>query len=311
MISINDLSFSYPKAKESALKGINLTLAPGSAHALLGPNGAGKTTLISLIAGILPMQAGQLFIDGINARTHRNDIQRFMSLVPQEYAFYPRLTGLENLHFFAGMQGLSGTQRNRCIEEAIAFVDLEKYLKEPASRYSGGLKRRLNLAIALLNKPKLLILDEPTVGLDPQTRSYIVERLNQLRSQGVTLIYTSHLLDEVQRLCDQLILIDHGKILLQSSMALAIPQQAGRRISITTDKTFASEALGLPPPEIINDYSDQVETVWLCEPTTAPQFLQQALKQLSNQPFNILSAKLDDARLEDVFLALTNTALRE
>jgi ABC-2 type transport system ATP-binding protein len=207
LISISALSFRYPGAPANALSELSLSVAEGTLFGLLGPNGSGKTTLISLLTGLLPLSTGQFRLGGS------------FSLVPQEYAFYPRLTAEENLEFFAGVQGLHGAVAAARMEEALALTGLSGALGQRVEQYSGGMKRRLNIAIGLLNKPRLLFLDEPTVGIDPQSRAFILEAIRKINREGTTVVYTSHYMDEVEQICDRVGILDQGRLLVEGTLA--------------------------------------------------------------------------------------------
>jgi len=219
MIQIENLSFSYPSSALPALKGLSLKVPQGSLFGLLGPNGSGKTTLISLLSGVLPLPAG--------ARVSVAQPRASCSLVPQEYAFYPTLKISENLRFFAGVQGIAGAERGRRVSEALALAGLEGAAELRAERASGGMKRRLNIAIGMLNRPKLLFLDEPTVGIDPQSRAFILKAVRAINKKGCTVIYTSHYMEEVSALCDRIAVIDQGALLAEGSLRQLL--KPGRR----------------------------------------------------------------------------------
>jgi len=176
----------------------------------LEPNGAGKTTLLSILTGLLPCTKETVYIEGIDISTAPKAVKLMLSLVPQEYAFYPSLSVIENLRFFAGIQQLAAAEINQRIAEAVELTGLQDRLDNRAQQLSGGLKRRLNIAIGLLNKHKLLFLDEPTVGIDPQSRRFILDAIKGINNQGTTIIYTSHYMEEVEYLCDDIAVIDRG-----------------------------------------------------------------------------------------------------
>jgi ABC-2 type transport system ATP-binding protein len=229
MIEVQDLTFRYPGAVRDALQGLSLQVRAGSLYGLLGPNGSGKTTLISLFTGLLQASSGAIRIGGEDLPAGIHAAQAMSALVPQDYAFYPRLTVDENLRFFAGALGLSGTELKMRIREAVAVAGLESFATTRAEHLSGGLKRRLNLVIGLLNRPRLLFLDEPTVGIDPQSRQFILAAIKRLNSEGTTVIYTSHYMDEVQQLCDSIGVLDEGKLLAQGSVDELLRAHPGQR----------------------------------------------------------------------------------
>ncbi|MBB5320271.1 ATP-binding cassette domain-containing protein [Marinobacter oulmenensis] len=237
MIAINHLEFSYSPSASPVLRGIELDIADRALFGLLGPNGAGKTTLLSILAGLIDCPAGRVFVDGLDLVTPRARQQARLSLVPQEYAFYLPLTVRENLQFFAGVQGVPGSEVDQRVSEAVSLTSLEERLDHRAGKLSGGLKRRLNLAIGLLNRPRLLLLDEPTVGIDPHSRHFILETIRRLGEQGTTVIYTSHYMEEVEELCDRVAIMDHGRILRQGTLAELLAGQSGSLESLFLDLT--------------------------------------------------------------------------
>lgn len=216
MIVVKNLSFGYSSGLQ-IFKDFDFNIDKGSLFGLLGPNGAGKTTLISLMTGLNAPQAGKILIDGKNFSKDRRDILQRISAVPQEYAFYTQLSALENLQFFSRMYP-GNRSSPRQIQDAIELTGLEAHQHRLVKKFSGGLKRRLNLSIGLLNMPELLILDEPTVGIDPQSRHFILEAIKRLNQQGMTILYTSHYMDEVEKICNQIAIIDQGKILASGAI---------------------------------------------------------------------------------------------
>jgi ABC-2 type transport system ATP-binding protein len=213
VIDVRGLTFRYPGATVPALDTLTLSVREGSLFGLLGPNGSGKTTLISILAGVLPSRSGSATIGGHDLAGGRAHVQSLCALVPQEYAFYPTLTVAENLQFFAEVQPIAHGERHARIEEALAIAGLGNAGAERAERLSGGMKRRLNLAIGLLNRPRVLLLDEPTVGIDPQSRHFILESIKGINARGTTVVYTSHYMEEVESLCDDIGILDGGRLI--------------------------------------------------------------------------------------------------
>ena len=228
-IVVEDICFTYPGETLPALNKISLTVPCASCFGLLGPNGAGKSTLLAILTGILPLQHGRVSVHGNtlgNMNEHSRELHRRVALVPQDYAFYPTLSGRENLECFAGLYGLTGDKKRASIDFAVQVCGLGELLNRRAASCSGGVRRRLNLAIGLLNRPSILFLDEPTVGIDAQSRHFILESITRLQREGMTIIYTSHYLEEIQSVCDHLAIIDHGKLLLADSLAAVLLQAA-------------------------------------------------------------------------------------
>jgi ABC-2 type transport system ATP-binding protein len=197
----------------TALDNVSLEIAPGEFFGLLGPNGAGKSTLMSLVAGLRTPEAGTLLLDGRPLTAGDAGARRILGLVPQTIALFPELTADENLRIFGELQGLRGTDLKNALDEAFAAAQLEDRRHSLVKTFSGGMQRRLNLVAALLHRPKLLLCDEPTVGVDPQSRNAIFEYLQRLNRTGVTIIYSTHYMEEAERLCSRIGIIDHGKIL--------------------------------------------------------------------------------------------------
>ncbi|MFI4967116.1 MAG: ABC transporter ATP-binding protein [Gammaproteobacteria bacterium] len=229
MIEVQGLSFRYPGAERDALQQLSLQVKAGSLFGLLGPNGSGKTTLISILTGLLQAGAGDISIGGEALPAGMRRVQGFSALVPQDYAFYPRLTVSENLRFFGGALSLGGAELDTRLQEASAVAGLESFASTRAEHLSGGLKRRLNLAIGLLNRPRLLFLDEPTVGIDPQSRQFILAAIKRLNAEGATVVYTSHYMDEVQQLCDSIGVLDEGRLLARGSLDELLKAHPGQR----------------------------------------------------------------------------------
>jgi ABC-2 type transport system ATP-binding protein len=186
---------------------------------LLGPNGAGKTTLISHLSGALQVQQGNISIDGFPLAEIRRNTPTRIAVAPQEYAFYPMLTVSENLDCFASAGGLRAVRKQQRMQTCLAFAQLERFAKTRAERLSGGLRRRLNLAIALLPEPEFILLDEPTVGVDPQSRAFLLEAVKTLANNGAAVIYTSHYMEEIEAIADRVVIIDDGKVLCDGTLA--------------------------------------------------------------------------------------------
>ena len=213
IIEIRDLSKTYKGADEPAIKGISLDIFREEIFGLLGPNGAGKTTTISILCGLFPPNGGSVVIDGNDIHSGIEQIKRIIGVVPQDVALYPTLTALENLTFFGNMYGLKGKDLRDNIMTRLSFFGLEKVAKKTVATFSGGMKRRVNLIAGLLHNPKVLFLDEPTVGIDVQSRIVILDFLKHLNKEGTTIIYTSHYMEEAENLCTRVAIIDQGNII--------------------------------------------------------------------------------------------------
>ena len=217
-ITVTNLNFRYSGQNVDCLSTINLTVNKGDRFGLFGPNGAGKTTLISIMTGLLKPSNGNAKLFGIDVSIDR-EAKKIFGYVPQDFAFYEELTPMENLEFFGALSRVSSAQIKKRADELFDVLGLAEVRNKPAKQFSGGMKRRLNIAIGVIHEPPIIFLDEPTVGVDVQTRSAIIDYLKQLNANGATLIYTSHLLQEAQDLCNRIALIDAGKIILDDDLA--------------------------------------------------------------------------------------------
>ncbi|HNW70956.1 MAG TPA: ABC transporter ATP-binding protein [Bacteroidales bacterium] len=213
IIEIVDLCKTYKGSKKPAIDGISVKIKQGEIFGLLGPNGAGKTTTISILCGLFAPTKGDVYIDGLSIRKDMEQIKSIIGIVPQDIALYPSLTAYENLRFIGRMYGLKGKILKERISMYVELLGLEDSLKKKLSTFSGGMKRRINLVAGLLHNPKMVILDEPTVGVDVQSRNLMVQYLYDLNKTGTTIIYTSHYLQEAECLCHRVAFMDKGKII--------------------------------------------------------------------------------------------------
>jgi len=226
-VAVSNLNFHYSGQESATLYSIDMQIAEGDRFGLLGPNGAGKTTLISIITGLLKPNSGTVKLFGLDVFNNR-DAKKLFGYVPQDFAFYDELTPTENLEFFGALSGLNRKQIKARTTELLGVLGLSEVKNKQLKFFSGGMKRRLNIAIGVLHQPKLILLDEPTVGVDVQTRSAIIDYLKQLNTEGATIIYTSHLLQEAQDLCNHIALIDNGKIILDDDLTMLLAAHNGQ-----------------------------------------------------------------------------------
>ena len=215
MIEIQHISKKYKSAENYSVFNLDLSVVEGEIFGLLGPNGAGKTTLISMLCSLIKPTSGQFTINGLNYKEHKNQLKKLIGIVPQEYALYNSLTAYENLMYFGAMYGLKGTVLKDKIIEALSKLGLSDFTHKKIDTFSGGMKRRVNLIASILHEPKVLFLDEPTVGVDVQSKNVIIQHLQELNNNGTTIIYTSHHLNEAERFCTNVAIIDHGKIMIE------------------------------------------------------------------------------------------------
>lgn len=306
MIQIEGLSFHYPGTERDVIRELSLRIRPGSLFGLLGPNGSGKTTLISILTGLLPPLSGQIRVDGKSLPGQLREIQANSALVPQEYAFYPRLSVMENLLFFGGVLAIPASELRGRLTEALAVTGLESCESARAEHLSGGLKRRLNLAIGLLNRPRLLFLDEPTVGIDPQSRHFILEAVKRINAQGTTVVYTSHYMEEVEILCDEIGVLDDGRLLACGTLEQLLHNTENRGLVVTlTAPPTAQQRLTLdsiPGLDIAN------RELRMAHCTQA--HLQHLMELLAAEGFDISRLKYGYGNLEELFLQMTGRQLR-
>lgn len=225
MIDIIQLSKQYKGAANYAVHDLSLKIDEGEIYGLLGPNGAGKTTLISMLTSLLKPTSGSFSIAGLNFQESKNRLKQLIGIVPQEYALYPTLTAYENLFYFGSMYGLKGNSLKNSISEHLEILGLSSFADKRTATFSGGMKRRVNLIAGILHNPKVLFLDEPTVGVDVQSKNVIIQHLQLLNQQGTTIVYTSHHLNEAESFCTQVAIIDNGEIVTQGIPAVLIQNQ--------------------------------------------------------------------------------------
>ena len=302
-LTIKEVSHIYRGAREAALDSVSLTIPAGGVFGLLGPNGAGKTTLISLICGLIETDQGHITLDDEPLALVRAADPARIALVPQDYAFYPMLSVVENLRFFGGTLGLSGTLlRQRC-DAAIAFTRLEQVTGKLAETLSGGLRRRLNLAIGLLGEPRLLLLDEPTVGVDPQSRHFLLDAIAGLPASGTTVIYTSHYMEEVEAICQRLAILDQGKVLAAGTLGELL-DSGEQTLELRLDRPL--------PEGLLNKYHaipSGALDFGLFLPSTAA--LPELLSELAAAGCEVRHLSLGRQNLEQVFMRLTRRSLRD
>ena len=294
-----------------AVDGVGFTIAEGETYGLLGPNGAGKTTTISMVAGILEADAGEVVIAGTPMTTRSTAAKRHIGLVPQDLAIYPDLTARENLRFFGHLYGMGGAALAARTDEVLAVIGLADRADDKADEYSGGMKRRLNIGIGLLHEPKLLILDEPTVGVDPQSRNAILESVARLSDAGIGVLYTTHYMEEAERLCDRVAIIDTGKIQAEGTrrqLVELIGEQDRVDLGLDGAVDAARLALGeLPMVGGVSQGNGVLELLVEDARTALPALIASA----ASAGAGVTSVEVVEPNLEAVFLHLTGKALRD
>lgn len=335
LVEVRNLRKSY--GQHLAVKDVSFSLESGEVLGLLGPNGAGKSTTMMMVAGLLSPTSGEILFQGepFNGRNH--DQRRLLGVVPQEYAIYQELNAVENLMFFGKLYGLKGQELKSRVDEVLDQIGLVESAHRPSGNYSGGMKRRLNFGVAIMHRPRILILDEPTVGVDPQSRSHLMDCVRLQASDGVGIIYASHYMEEVQSICERVAIVDHGEVLANDSIPnllsglvadlyLYIDRTAGvanelgdwGRLGTGSDGAPAVILEGeLNPSEnpVLPGVMDRSQLNSLARDTRpSPSLawrLQVALHKLGNLGIRVLRIETQQSNLERLFLQLTGNRLRD
>ncbi len=293
-IEVQDLTKTYGQVP--ALQGLSFSVLKGETFGLLGPNGAGKSTAIQILTGLLRADSGHALVD--RGQPHLAAIRRRIGVAPQGLSIYDELTATENLAFFGRLYGLSGTPLQHRIEWSLEFAGLQDRARHRAGTYSGGMRRRLNIAIALIHEPQVLFLDEPTVGVDPQSRNHIFESIQRLQKDGLTILYTTHYMEEARRLCDRVAIMDKGQLLALDTVPNLIAMHGGAS-KITADVAFWPTELSSP------SLSREGKLL-----TTSPEPLKEVARWTSAGA-KLNSLQISSPDLESVFLNLTGKSLRD
>jgi ABC-2 type transport system ATP-binding protein len=305
MLRLRGLGKDY--GARTAVATIDLEVRRGECLGLLGPNGAGKTTTISMAAGVVTPSRGAVEIDGIDLARRPREAKAKLGLVPQDLAIYEELTCVQNLRYFGALYGLTGAALADQIDWALGVVGLGERRGEPVKQFSGGMKRRLNLAAGLIHRPQLVILDEPTVGVDPQSRNHIFETVRQLHHGGMTVVYTSHYMEEVEALCDRVAIVDAGAIVALGRIAELVAQHAGKGLEL--ELAGAAEAIdGAERAAAAHGVVARDGHVLRVVPTDG---LAPLVAAIEGAGATIARVESREANLETAFLALTGRALRD
>jgi ABC-2 type transport system ATP-binding protein len=295
----------------TAVDGVSIQISEGETFGLLGPNGAGKTTSISMIAGLLEPDSGRVEVDGIAITTRTTKGKVNIGLVPQDLAIYPDLTAVENLKFFGHLYGKDGSGLEKRIDEVLVVIGLSDRRNDLVKEYSGGMKRRLNIGIGLLHRPRLLILDEPTVGVDPQSRNAILESVENLSAEGMAVLYTTHYMEEAERLCDRVAIIDEGRVKAEGTrreLVAMVGEKDRIVIGATGDLTAGAAAAG-GVPGVVSASGTETRIDVLAD--DASVILPELLGRVGAAGASISGVEVVEPNLEAVFLHLTGKALRD
>jgi ABC-2 type transport system ATP-binding protein len=319
VIEIRNLKKRYAPNAESregnlAVKGINLAIERGEIFSLLGPNGAGKTTTISMMSGLLTPTEGDVIIDGHSIVKEPIEVKKRIGVVPQEIALYPELSARGNLEFFGKMYGLGGADLARRCDEVLEFIGLKDRQRERIDTFSGGMKRRINIGVGLLHRPLVVFMDEPTVGVDPQSRRNILDAVKALNKQGMTVLYTTHYMEEAEELSHRVGIIDHGELIACGKEGDLI-QQAGEKdailLKIGEKAAEALEIVRRVPGIDSASFEDGDDGKIRALAGRGRRTLPAVLKALDDSGFLPQSIEVIEPNLESVFLHLTGRALRD
>ncbi len=294
-----------------AVQGVDLVMKRGEIFSLLGPNGAGKTTIISMIAGLLEPSQGEILVVGHSVRSELMAVKKAIGVVPQELAIYEDLSARENLMFWGKMYGLRGTKLRQRVDEVLELIQLTDRQKGRTGKFSGGMKRRLNIGIALMHRPEVIIMDEPTVGIDPQSRRNILDGVKAFNRQGMSVLYTTHYMEEAQELSDHVAILDHGKVIAQGTHE--------ELVKLVGERDKLDLRLNADPEKVLADWQ-ATEGVYhvMVEDNTVAVLVEDSntvlprLFEIANRAsVRVLSVDIQEPNLETVFLHLTGRALRD
>ena len=305
-LEVNDVRKFY--GTTVALHGISFAVAAGEMFGLLGPNGAGKTTLLSILSCLLDASGGEVRIEGRTLAPSDREVRRLIGIVPQELAIYPELTGRENLQFFGELYGLAGGKLNDRVQGVLEAIGLEDRADHRASTFSGGMKRRLNLGAALVHGPRLLLLDEPTTGVDPQSRNHIFEEVKRLNSLGLTVLYTSHYMEEVQTLCPRIGIMDQGRLVACDTLPNLLKLLTGViRFGVSDLTAGLRGRIKEFPGCTLSEHDGLLEL----RSRDLQASLVRLVAAMNETNVALTGLEIEEPNLEKVFLNLTGRALRD
>ena len=304
LLEVRDVRKAYGPVR--ALDGVSFQVEPGEIFGLLGPNGAGKSTLLSIIASLREADGGSIHIDGATLRMNDRELRRHVGIAPQELALYGELSAAENLRFFGELYGMRGAAFEQRIVAILQALGLQEHAAQRVATFSGGMQRRLNLGAALVHQPKLLLLDEPTAGVDPQSRQRLFDEIRRLHEGGMTIVYTSHYMEEVQALCSRIGIIDHGRLVACDTTAKLL-QLLPARIRFRAAPTNAELRADLEQLAAVS----QSDSTWELECRDVPGTLARLLTVVQRHQAELIELETDAPNLEKVFLHLTGRALRD
>lgn len=309
VISIKNLTKKFDN--NVVVDNINLNIDQGEIYGFLGPNGAGKSTTISMICALLRPTAGDIEVLGHNTKKEISKIKKSLGLVPQNIAVYNEFTAYENIKFFGELYGLRGETLKSSIDEALEFTGLGEYRNKKAKTFSGGMLRRLNIACAIIHKPKIIIMDEPTVGIDPQSRNHIMNSVKKLNENGTTIIYTTHYMEEAEALCSKIAIIDKGRIIVEGTKEELKNMVSDKStLSVTVNDIYKIDVNKIKNVEGVSDVTIK-DNVILITSAKEVSNLDKLIRTIEGQSAKILDLGFKEISLETVFLSLTGRKLRD
>ena len=310
MIEIKDVTKSYGRQK--VLQNVSFEIMEGELFGLLGPNGAGKSTLIDILTGIQSMDSGEIFINGKSIKTDKVEIRKHLGLVPQDIALLEELNAVDNLEYLGGLYGLAGAELKSQIEKLLEVAGLTDKKKEKVKNYSGGMKRRLNIAVAMLHNPSILILDEPTVGVDAQSRQHIFDYIQSLAEQGTTILYTSHYMEENEALCKRVFILDLGE-----EVAYGTKEEVKKLVGHTQTVALTLDRVPAGFDEVLKNSENGIQFVTVDGQDVALTIdqtifsMMKLIEQVEQAQLVIKSVNVKETTLEEAFLQLTGKTLRD
>ncbi len=332
MVEVRDLSKTFKRSNGEmldAVKNVSFDIRQGEIFSLLGPNGAGKTTTISMISGLLTPTHGDATIGGHSITRQPLEAKKLLGVVPQEIALYPTLSARQNLEFFGKMYGLSGAALSKRADEVLEFIDLKDRQHDKIESFSGGMKRRVNIGVGLLHQPRLIYMDEPTVGIDPQSRRRILDTVKQMQTEmGMTVLYTSHLMEEVQEISDRVGIIDHGELIAvgtvgdliqkvgeEDRLILKVGSQVVSELLLTRFRHEVEGVTGATHEQAHSNGSDgsatQPDGLIIVIARRGRRALPDLIRVANDSGLDIVSVEVREPDLEAVFLHLTGRELRD
>ena len=294
---------------KTILNNLSFDIKEGEVLCFLGPNGAGKSTTINILSGILPFDSGEIFFFGQPLKKKRNDYQQQLGIVPQDIAIYEELTAEENVSFFASLYGIKGKELTKNVNQALSRVGLLERKRDKPKAFSGGMKRRLNIACAIAHHPRLLIMDEPTVGIDPQSRNHILTSIKEMKKEGMTILYSTHYMEEVEQIADRLLILDLGEKIVEGSLE-SIKENHDKQIQVLLENNQHVDIAAFYSVLGVKEVSYE-DNLLLITSLTSINNMDKLMIEMINQQLHLKNMTVVENNLETIFLELTGRSLRD